>query len=162
MAKQQNWQEPIPSELELRLQRIVEPIVRSEGLQLLELELGGEAAGRALRIYVDGPDGVSLGECESISRQVGDALDVEDVIAQRYRLEVSSPGLDRKLKYAREFELFAGRKAKLLLRGEEKNYYVLCYLKGRQQDEIIIQEDGATRSIALDNIIRAQLEPELD
>lgn len=160
MAKRQNWQEPVLSDLEQRLTQIIEPIVRSEGLFLLELELAGDGAGRTLRIYMDSPQGVSLDDCSAVSRQVGDVLDVEDILPQRYRLEISSPGLDRKLKYAREFELFAGRKAKLLVQGEEKNSYVLGYLKGTRQDEIIIQVDGANLSIPLANIIRAQLEPE--
>ena len=161
MTKKTTWQEPAPSELELKLQGIVEPIVRSEGLFLLELELVGAGAGRILRLYVDSPGGVSLEDCARVSRQAGDVLDVEDLIDRRYRLEVSSPGLDRKLKYAREFELFAGRQARLLVRGPENNYYLRGRLKGRQHDEILIQAEGRITAVALDDIIRARLEPEL-
>ena len=135
-------------------------MVRSEGLFLLDMEIVGEGNGRTLRIFVDSPQGVSLDDCVNISRQVGDILDVEDIIPQRYRLEVSSPGLDRKLKYAREFELFAGRKARLLVRGEEKNFYVQGYLKGRVEEDIIIQVEDKINAFPLANIIRAQLQPE--
>ena len=160
MAKATSWQEPQLSELEQKLLAIIEPVVRSEGLFLLEIELAGDGSGRTLRIYVDGAQGVSLDDCVNISRQVGDILDVEDTIPQRYRLEVSSPGLDRKLKYAREFEIFAGRKARLLIHGQEKNYYVVGTLKGLVEEDIIVQVEDTIIHFPLSNIIRAQLQVE--
>ena len=158
--KHDNWEEAPASELQRALTELVEPVVRSEGLFLLELDISGDGRGMVLRLFVDREGGVSLEECVAISRQVGDILDVEDIIAERYRLEVSSPGLNRKLKYAREFDVFAGRQARLLIRGEDKNHYLTGQLKGRQGDEVIIQVQGTLTTVALNDIIRAQLEPE--
>ena len=158
--KHDNWEEAPASELQRALTELIEPVVRSEGLFLLELDISGDGRGMVLRLFVDREGGVSLDECVAISRQVGDILDVEDIIAERYRLEVSSPGLNRKLKYAREFDVFAGRQARLLIRGEEKNHYLTGQLKGRQGDEVIIQVQGTLTTVALNDIIRAQLEPE--
>jgi ribosome maturation factor RimP len=160
MDRRNRWEEAPLSELQRALTELIEPVVRSEGLFLLELDISGDGRSMVLRIFVDREGGVSLAECEAISRQAGDILDVEDIIAERYRLEVSSPGLNRKLKYAREFDIFAGRKAKLLIKGEDKNYYLIGHLKGRQGSDVIIQVQGKLTTVALNDIIRAHLEPE--
>ncbi len=88
-----------------------------EGIEIVDVEFLGGGRNRLLRIYIDRPDGITLEQCEFISRQVGVVLDVEDVVpGGRYTLEVSSPGLERKLSRASEFERFAGKKARVVLR----------------------------------------------
>ena len=78
--------------------------------------LGGGGS-RVLRIFIDKPEGVTHADCEFISQNVGTILDVEDVIpGARYTLEVSSPGVERKLTKPREFERFVGQKVKVVLR----------------------------------------------
>jgi ribosome maturation factor RimP len=89
----------------------------SEGIEIVDVELLGAGRGRVLRISIDRPQGVSHADCEFISQQVGTILDVEDVIpGDSYTLEVSSPGLERKLSKPGDFERFVGRKAKVVLR----------------------------------------------
>src|SRR6202171_5202508 len=88
----------------------------SEGLEIVEVELKGGGKHQLLRIYIDKPDGVTHGDCESISHQVGTILDVEDVIPGHYTLEVSSPGVERKLMKLKDFERFQGQKVKVVLR----------------------------------------------
>ena len=96
---------------------IAERVGASEGIEIVDVEWKGGGGHRMLRIYIDRPEGVSHGDCEFISRQVGTILDVEEVIPDgRYTLEVSSPGLERRLKKAADFERFAGRQAKVLLK----------------------------------------------
>jgi ribosome maturation factor RimP len=96
---------------------IAERVGRSEGIEIVDVELLGSGKARVLRLYIDRPDGVTLDDCERISRQVGTILDVEDVIpGGSYHLEVSSPGVERKLARPKDFERFVGRQARIVLR----------------------------------------------
>src|SRR5207245_7438278 len=88
----------------------------SEGLTVIDVELKGGRANPLLRIYVDKPGGVSHSDCQVVSEQMSALLDVEDPFPGSYTLEVSSPGLDRKLSQPKEFEYFTGRRARLVLR----------------------------------------------
>jgi ribosome maturation factor RimP len=99
-----------------RITEIAERVGRSEGIEIVEVEFLGGGGSRMLRIYIDKPEGVSHADCELISQNVGTILDVEDVIpGARYTLEVSSPGLERKLTKPADFQRFAGHKAKIVL-----------------------------------------------
>ncbi len=98
-------------------QRVGDP----EGIEIVDLQLLGSGRGRILRIFIDRPQGVTHSDCEFISQQVGTILDVEDVLPDSYTLEVSSPGLERKLNKAKDFERFVGQKAKVVLREPVEN-----------------------------------------
>jgi ribosome maturation factor RimP len=105
-----------------RVTEIAERVAQSEGIEIVEVQLLGAGGRRLLRIFIDKPAGVSHGDCELISQQVGTILDVEDVVpGGRYTLEVSSPGLERKLEKPRDFEKFLGRKARVVLRQPVQN-----------------------------------------
>lgn len=143
-----------------RLTELLEPVVRSEGLILVELTFRPEQHGTVLRMYADRPEGgITLEECQGISRQVSDLLDVEDLVPESYHLEVSSPGLTRKLKSAREYDLFAGRLAKLIVRqptgGTEK---IIGVLKGLMGEDVLIDVKGKVRAVALEAVAKANLE----
>jgi ribosome maturation factor RimP len=97
--------------------QIAERVGGPEGIEIVDVQLLGAGRGRVLRIFIDRPQGVSHADCEFISHQVGTILDVEDVIpGESYTLEVSSPGLERKLLKEKDFERFVGQKAKVVLR----------------------------------------------
>ena len=100
-----------------KVQAIAERVASSENIEIVEVQLLGGGANRLLRLYIDKPQGVTHGDCEFISQQVGTILDVEDVIpGGPYTLEVSSPGLERKLTKPSEFARFVGHKVKVVLR----------------------------------------------
>jgi ribosome maturation factor RimP len=100
-----------------KVREIAERVATSSGLELWELELKGSGAGRILRIFIDKPDGVSHEDCAAFSREVATIFDVEDAVpGGRYLLEVSSPGLDRRLWKVEHFERFAGSRIKLSTR----------------------------------------------
>lgn len=100
-----------------KVTEIAERVGQSEGIEIVEVNLLGGGGQRVLRIFIDKPAGVSHADCELISQQVGTILDVEDVIpGSRYTLEVSSPGVERKLSKPRDFERFLGKRAKIWLR----------------------------------------------
>jgi len=148
-------------ELGRRLMELIEPVVRSEGLVLVELQWRPENAGQVLRLFVDRPaGGVTLDDCSLISRQVSDLLDVEDPVGGAYRLEVSSPGLERRLKSAREYVIFAGRMAKLVIRddGEKSgNRVARGRLLGLQGDDVLIEIDGRPTATPLGQVVKANL-----
>ncbi len=100
-----------------KIREIAERVGASEGIEIVEVELLGGGSHRLLRLYIDKPTGVTHGDCEYISHNVGTILDVEDIVpSERYTLEVSSPGVERKLAKPRDFERFIGQKIKVALR----------------------------------------------
>ena len=100
-----------------KLRAIVERVAASQGLELVEVELRGGGKSRMLRIFIDKPSGVTHEDCANLSREVGTILDVEDAVPSGpYVLEVSSPGLDRKLFRPSDFERFQGSRVKLTTR----------------------------------------------
>jgi len=100
-----------------KITEIAERVAEPEGIEIVDVQLLGGGKARLLRISIDSPNGVSHKECEFISQQVGTILDIEDVVpGSSYTLEVSSPGVERKLSKPRDFERFAGKKVKFVLR----------------------------------------------
>lgn len=109
-----------------KVTRIAERVAASEGMEIVEVEWKGGGNNRILRIFIDKPGGISHADCETVSHQVGAILDVEDVIPVHYMLEVSSPGLDRKLLKPADYQRFLGKKAKVKLRNpiEGRSHFV--------------------------------------
>ena len=100
-----------------KIQEIAERVTQSEGLELVEVEVKGGDSNRFVRISIDKPEGVTHADCELVSQQVGTILDVEDVVpGSRYTLEVSSPGVERKLLKPQDYKRFQGKKVRITLR----------------------------------------------
>ena len=105
-----------------KVREITERVGADTGLEIVDVQLLGGGNNRVLRIFIDKPEGVTHADCERISQHVGTILDVEDVVpGGRYTLEVSSPGVERKLSRPREFERFIGQKVKIVLRQPVEN-----------------------------------------
>ncbi len=98
------------------IEDILEPAIKAMGFELVACELSQHRHGGVLRVFVDGQNGITLDDCAAISRQISVVLDVEDPIAGRYNLEVSSPGLDRPLTRLEHYMRYIGRRAKLRFR----------------------------------------------
>ena len=95
------------------INEIIERVAAREGLELVHWETVGPRNHFVLRIFIDKPGGVNLGDCERVSNQVGTVLDVEDLIPNAYTLEVSSPGIERGLYKHADYERFAGSRVKI-------------------------------------------------
>ena len=141
-----------------RLWEIIEPVVVSEGMELVELEFQREPKGWVLRLYIDREGGVNLKDCTAISRQVSDLLDVKDFIAQSYHLEVSSPGLDRPIRKPRDFQRFIGHRVRITLSvsGEQRRA-VQGVLAGLEGQTLRLDQGGEILDIRLMDIVRARL-----
>jgi ribosome maturation factor RimP len=100
-----------------RVRGIADRVAASVGLEVAEIEFRGGGKNRMLRVFIDKPAGVTHEDCSSFSREFGTILDVEDAVpGGTYVLEVSSPGLDRKLSRPSDYERFAGSRVKLMTR----------------------------------------------
>src|SRR5262245_3487090 len=99
-----------------RVKRLFQEVVEGQGYELVDAELKGAGKNSILRIFIDQPAGISIHDCELVSEQVGTVLDVEDLIPFSYTLEVSSPGLDRKLVKESDYTRFEGKLARIKTR----------------------------------------------
>jgi ribosome maturation factor RimP len=104
-----------------KIEAIAGRVAGPAGIEIVDIELKGGGRNRFLRISIDKPEGVTHADCEMISQEVGTILDVEDVVPGSYTLEVSSPGVERKLKNIKDFERFTGKKIKAVLRAPVEN-----------------------------------------
>ncbi len=146
-----------------KIREIAERVATSEGLSLVDVELKGGRSNALLRIYIDKPGGVSHADCALVSEQLSAILDVEDPIPGSYTLEVSSPGLDRALTKPSDFEHFAGRRARLVLREPVDKQRVLeGRLAGFEAGRVRLDlGENGMRELELSNIAKAKLVVEL-
>jgi len=143
-----------------KVREIAERVASDEGMEIVDVEMLGGGSGRVLRIFIDKPQGVTHADCEFISQNVGTILDVEDVIpGSRYTLEVSSPGLERKLNRPRDFERFVGQKIKVALRQPVENQRHWVGALKNFSEGIITLEPSPGKSVRfpLDQVERANL-----
>ncbi len=142
-----------------RVRAMAERITASEGLELVEAEWKGGSRTGILRVFIDKPAGITHADCERVSHQLSAALDVEDLVPGTYNLEVSSPGLDRKLSKQADFERFAGRKARV--RFEEPIHgtrQITGHIEGSSDAAVSLRTaNGETVEIPLEDIQQARL-----
>lgn len=138
--------------------RIVEPVCESEGMELVHIEYQKEPAGRILRIYIDKPGGVSLGDCAATSRQVSDLLDVYIERKSSYHLEISSPGTNRPLGKAEDFDRFKNHSIRIKsfqpINGQ-KNFKGT--LMGIENGRVTLMVKEQPIAIDIENIAKARL-----
>ena len=138
---------------------LIEPIILEEGLELIDIDFQREARGWVLRIYVDREGGINLSHCTHVSGQIGDLLEVKDLIPHSYTLEVSSPGLNRPLKKEKDFLAYAGSTVKIRTVkpfNQRKNFKGI--LRGYSGGNVIISADDQEVSIPLVHIAKANIE----
>jgi ribosome maturation factor RimP len=143
-----------------KIEEIAQRVAQPEGLEVVEVEVKGGGNQRFVRISIDKPAGVTHGDCELVSQQVGTILDVEDVVpGGRYTLEVSSPGLERKLLKPKDYERFQGKKARITLREpQDGRRHWDGTLAGLDSGSVALEtEAGTTMRFPLDAIQKANL-----
>jgi ribosome maturation factor RimP len=146
-----------------RIQELLEPILASLGLSLWDMEFQKHGPSWLLKVYIDREGtGVTLDDCETVSRDLGATLDVEDIIPHAYTLEVSSPGLDRKLSRPEHFVRFAGSNVRVKTYQLQNGQKVFQgRLLGLDNDLVKVElESGAIVEIPVADIAKASLEVE--
>ena len=158
-----------------KVREIAERVAASAGLEIVEVELRGGGKARMLRIVIDKPSGVTHEDCASLSREVGTILDVEDVVpGGSYMLEVSSPGLDRKLMRAGRLRTLRRKPVKLTTRQPVNgNRHFEGKLESFHEGRLTLDltpvrkkakaNDGAPQKLEIDlgNVEKANLVPEI-
>ena len=144
------------------IDKIIERVAAREGLEVVHWEAVGPRNNFVLRIYIDKPNGVSHQDCEAVSNQVGTLLDVEDLIPNRYILEVSSPGIERGLYKRADFERFSGSRVKITTAEPidgQRNFR--GKLLGVVGDNIsFVADDRGQLEIPYEQIVKANIEYE--
>ena len=158
-----------------KVREIADRVAQSSGLEVVDIELLGGGKARMLRIFIDKPAGVTHEDCSSFSREVGTIFDVEEAVpGASYLLEVSSPGLDRKLSKPADYQRFTGSLVKLMTRDPVNgNRHFEGRLKAFQDGRLSLELTGRKKSkkhqeveagteveIELANVEKANLVPE--
>lgn len=144
-----------------QLEALIKPVIESLGLELWGIEFQSAGKRSTLRIYIDGPDGVTVDDCARVSHQVSGVLDVEDPITEQYLLEVSSPGMDRPLYTLAQYQTYVGHMLEVRLRVPfEGRRRFKGVLNGVEGDEVLLVVDDNEYMLPIDYIDRARLVPQ--
>jgi ribosome maturation factor RimP len=142
------------------LLKLLEPTVEGLGYELSDLEVKFGGRHGALRVFIDKPDGIGLDDCENVSLAISALLDVEDPLPGHYDLEVSSPGLDRKLTKIEHFQRFEGEIVKVQMRfpiaGRRRFRGTLV---SSDDENIVVEVDGVPHTLPVATIDTARLVP---
>ena len=141
------------------VKRLAEPVLSAEGVELVDIEYRREARGWTLRLFIDKDLGITLDDCSNISGQVGQLIDVNDLIQQPYILEVSSPGLNRPLKKEEDFIKQRGKRVRLKLHAKVVNQAnFIGKLLDCREGMVEIETGNDIVKLPLKDIVRANLE----
>lgn len=158
-----------------KIRDIVGRVAATHGVEVVEVELRGGGKARTLKITIDKPEGVTHEDCANVSREVSTILDVEDAVpGSSYILEVSSPGLDRKLVRSQDYVRFAGSRIKVMTREPiGGNRHFEGRLQSFQDDRLVLEvtsgkkpkpghsQPGKIVEIELANVEKANVVPEI-
>lgn len=149
-----------------RVEEEIEKIVASEGLELVHVDYRKQGRGWLLRVDIDKEGGVTLTDCELVSRQVSAFLDVEDVVPAEYELQVSSPGLDRKFYKESDYQKFIGRLVRVKTSKPIRGLHVIVgRLKEFDGKQIVVTDPQVKRDpdyvVPLADIKETRLEVEI-
>jgi ribosome maturation factor RimP len=149
-----------------KVRQIAAPLAAQEGMELVDVELGGPGGRQTLRVFIDRQGGVSLDDCSAMSRAVSAALDVEDPIAGAYDLEVSSPGLDRPLRTPEHFQKYQGERVKVKtyapISDTDNRKTFVGKLLGFEEGFVMVDVDGKVFRIPHGQVSKANVEPVFD
>ena len=135
-------------EYEKRTEELLTPITAAHGFEIVDVEFVKEGGNRFLRAYIDKPDGITVDDCETISRALGARLDEEDFIEESYILEVSSPGLGRPLKKEKDFARSLGKEVDVkLYRARDKQKDFTGILAEYDKNTVTIELEGGSRMV---------------
>ena len=142
-----------------KVDQVVTPLITSLGLELIEREFGSQHGQFVLRLYIDRPEGgITIDDCERVSKTVEDPLESAGIIPRQYTLEVSSPGVDRPLRRPQDFERFIGSRVVIKMKKQvegSRNFTGL--IKGYKEGIILLSVDGQDCSIPLKLLSKAHV-----
>jgi ribosome maturation factor RimP len=146
-----------------RVWQLAEPLVMEYGMEIVDIDYRREARGHVLRFFLDRQEGgVSIDELSTMSRRLGDLVEVHDVVPGRYLLEVSSPGLNRRLRQPAHFRRYIGKRVRVrtVERADGRRSFVGS-LRAVRDDGVVVATDQGERFISFENIAQANYEHDL-
>ncbi|HSP98780.1 MAG TPA: ribosome maturation factor RimP [Candidatus Dormibacteraeota bacterium] len=145
-----------------RVWRAVDPLVANEGMEIVDIDYRREGRGNVLRFYLDRAEGgVSIDELSTMSRRLGDLIEVHDLVPGSYTLEVSSPGINRRLRQPDHFRRYLGKRVRVrTVEASDGRRAFLGVLKEVRPDGIVCAVGTNERFVAFDNIAQANYEHE--
>ena len=148
---------------ERELEMLLTPTVSAMGLRVWGVEYLGQGKRSTLRLFIDSDAGVTIDDCERVSKQVSELLDVEEVLQSSYTLEVSSPGMDRLLFKPEQYAESIGETVDVRLNYPfEGRRRVVGALTGLENDEVQVQVEDSQYLIPLSNVQRARIVPRFE
>ena len=145
-----------------RVKELIADYFSKRNIELVDITYRREQGGMVLRLLVDTADGIRLNECEELNKNLSEALDKEDLINERYTIEVSSPGLDRPIKTDRDFQRVMGRRLELTtyeaIDGRKTHEGRLI---GMDKEKIVIESGGVSTMVPREKIAMARLKIEV-
>jgi ribosome maturation factor RimP len=147
--------------VETAVETVILPAVEAHGLTLVDLDVRGNGRRTVVRVYVDKPGGVTISDCQQLSHEVGDLIDVSNLVQSSYDLEVSSPGLDRELHKDRELRWAIGRPVRVWMRELVDGHRDLAGRLGQvDRDSLTLVTPDGARSVPRSLVTKARLELE--
>jgi ribosome maturation factor RimP len=145
------------------LEQLIAPVLNVLGFELVGCRFVSEFGRQTLRIFIDGPEGVTVDDCTQVGRQINAVLAVNSSVGQSYDVEVSSPGLDRPLFTLAHFQRFIGQQVKLSLREplSGRRNFTGKLVSADASGNVVIHMDEQDVTLAFDNIEKANLVPDL-
>jgi ribosome maturation factor RimP len=141
-----------------KIEEVIQPVLRDHGLELVDLDWRGGRPRGVLRVFVDKAGGVRVADCERVSRELGDILDVAGMIEGGYDLEVSSPGLDRTLRKEREFRWAVGKPVRCWIAGGQEFAGRLAEVGDAQ---LVLERAGQRVEVSRAALTKARLDVEV-
>ena len=139
------------------IKEVLEDDIERLGCRVWGLELFGRRSNQTLRIYIDKNEGISVEDCEKVSKHVSKVLDAENDFSENYMLEVSSPGLDRKFFYKEQYKEYLNESLKVTFFDTQNKKTVIGRLEGAYDNSIKLELNDEIKEIAFSSIIQANL-----
>ena len=142
------------------VKELAAPILADNNIELVDIEYKMEMGRRVLRLFIDKEGGITLADCESVSREVSAILDVKDIMPHSYSLEVSSPGIDRPLVKKDDFLKYKNKKARIKTKTPiqgRRNFSIV--IEGFKDEDVVVRDsENRILEIPIENIEKAKLE----
>lgn len=146
----------------LTIEKTIDNALAADAYELVDMKYLQEGGRWILRLFIDKDGGVNLDDCQKVSEKVGSILDAGEMMTHAYHLEVSSPGIDRVLKKAADYERFSGHRVKVRLKkAQEGRRKFQGFLRGCEDGSLVLESGDSTVRLSLTSIEEARLDPEL-
>ncbi len=154
----------VPIDVDGPIWTITQEVVSDLGFELVDIELTGNRSQQVFRIYIEKPEGVFISDCVAVSRELGERLDEKAVIENSYRLEISSPGIERPLRKIQDFERYVGHRVRIRLKGRRKGKRKIVgkLVEVDENNVCVLLRNEEKASFPLADIVKANLDVDWD